>query len=429
MIDFLVGPQLLTPLAQKVTDALVKICKDFKADVRQQLRDDINSYIGNFVNKFSKIKTFLYSDQRKDFYEVYFPLYLCHPAHRDKRILVPDNPDNLFAHNNYVTILGHAGCGKTMILRHLFLSACNKSAKIPLVVELRKLKDFDGSFADYISDKVFHFKISQNSNIAQRMLKSGEFLFLLDGYDEIAFAQKDKITHELEDFVDQYPDNYYFLTSRPGSGAETLERFDKHNDLGTNTPFDIYRHIKDNQHLSIDEYTNLSWTNEGNGISLKAFRWDNYITQCMYLFPQWFWDVVYSTRTSLGRSEREKLLGATIQSVSASKLLSYIEDNLQVDEDGEQLNRAIGQESVKWIVNLDLDYFFHSSDDGYIQILSDEYIRILAQKLRNCKHSINVLTIALSPECCGNWGNAIHALNVFMEAYEERPYGFPDDYQ
>lgn len=100
-----------------------------------------------------------------------------------------------------------------------------------------------------------------------------------------------------------------------------------------------------------------------------------------------------------------------------------------MDEDGEQLNRIIGQESVKWIVNLDLDYFFHSSDDGCIQILSDEYIRILAQKLRNCKHSINVLTIALSPECCGNWGNAIHALNVFMEAYEERPYGFPDDYQ
>ena len=31
MIDFLVGPQLLTPLAQKVTDAIVKICKDFKA--------------------------------------------------------------------------------------------------------------------------------------------------------------------------------------------------------------------------------------------------------------------------------------------------------------------------------------------------------------------------------------------------------------
>lgn len=151
---------------------------------------------------------------------------------------------------------------------------------------------------------------------------------------------------------------------------------DRHNDLGANTPFDIYRHIKDNQHLSIDEYTNLSWTNEGNGISLKAFRWDNYITQCMYLFPQWFWNVVYSTRTSLGRSEREKLLGATIQSVSASKLLSYIEDNLQVDEDGEQLNRTIGRESVKWIVNLDLDYFFIQVmmvTFKYCQINTSEY--------------------------------------------------------
>lgn len=41
MINFLVGPQLLTPLAQKVTDALVKICKDLKDDVKQELRDDI----------------------------------------------------------------------------------------------------------------------------------------------------------------------------------------------------------------------------------------------------------------------------------------------------------------------------------------------------------------------------------------------------
>lgn len=149
----------------------------------------------------------------------------------------------------------------------------------------------------------------------------------------------------------------------------------------------------------------------------------------MYLFPQWFWDVVYSTRTSLGRSEREKLLGATIQSVSASKLLSYIEDNLQVDEDGEQLNRIIGKESVKWIVNLDLDYFYESNDDGFFQLLSDEYISMLAYKLKNIRDQIQVLTIALSPECCRNWDNSLHALNIFMETFEGRPFCFPEDYQ
>lgn len=251
MLDFLVGPQLLTPLAQRITDGVLNKCGDLKDEFKQQLRDDIRSYIGNFVDKFSKIKTFLYSDQRRDFYEVYFPLNLCHPSHMDKEILVPNNPDGLFAHNNYVTILGHAGCGKTMILRHLFLAACNKSAKIPLVVELRKLKDYDGTFKDYISDKVFNLRISQNFGIANRMLKTGEFLFLLDGYDEIAFAQKDKITHELEEFVDCYPQNYYFLTSRPGSGAETLERFDNYRVCGLNKE-QVMAFI-DKQFVSADE--------------------------------------------------------------------------------------------------------------------------------------------------------------------------------
>lgn len=216
--------------------------------------------------------------------------------------------------------------------------------------------------------------------------------------------------------------------------AETRYNFmhiDRHNDLGTNTPFDVYRYIKDYQHLSIDEYTGLSWTNDGNGIQVKAFLWDNYIAQCAYLFPKWFQDVAFSTRTPfLGRREREKLLGTEIYSLSATELLHYIDNDIHVDEDAEQLNESVGRPSLKWIVNLDLDYFFEKVDNhDNIQIMSDDYIRLLARKLRFVINRIQVLTIALSPECCGGWENALHALGVFMEAYEERPYSFPDDYQ
>lgn len=214
--------------------------------------------------------------------------------------------------------------------------------------------------------------------------------------------------------------------------AETRYNFmhiDRHNDLGTNTPFGVYRYIKDNQHLSIDEYTNLSWTNEGNGIQVKAFLWDNYITQCAYLFPKWFQDVVFSTRTALDRNEREKLLGIEIHSLSATELLHFIDDKMHVDEDAEQLNELVGRPSLKWIVNLDLDYFFESFDDGCFQILTDYYIIALAKRLRDVRNRIQALTIALSPECCGGWENALHALGVFMEAYEEKPCSFPDDYQ
>lgn len=222
MIEHLIGPQLLTPLAQRITDYVFKLCKEGEDEIKQALRDDIYAYIGNFVNKYSKIKTFLHSEELRNFYDVYFPLSLS--CHRNK-FDMPDNPDALFAKSNFITLLGHAGSGKTMMLRHVFLSACEKSSKIPLVVELRKLKNFRGTFGDYISENVFKFKLSQNKTIYDRMLKTGQFLFLLDGYDEIAIEQKEALTHDMEEFVDCFPNNYFMLTSRPGADIETLERF------------------------------------------------------------------------------------------------------------------------------------------------------------------------------------------------------------
>ena len=204
---------------------------------------------------------------------------------------------------------------------------------------------------------------------------------------------------------------------------------DRHNDLGTNTPFDVYRHIKHNQHLSIDEYTGLYWIPEGGIFQQKAFSWDNYITQCLYLFPQWFQEAAFSTRTFLGRSEREKFLGAEIRGFSTTELLNYIDNNIYVEEDIKQLNEMIGKKSTKWIINLDLDYFYESNDDGFFQLLTDDYISMLACKMRNIREHIQVLTIALSPECCRNWDNSLHALNIFMETFEGRPFSFPEDYQ
>lgn len=221
----IIDSKLLASMAPKITDGVINLLNGIADDIKQALKDDINSYVGNFVDKYSKIKTFLFSEERHNFYDVYFPLSL---NGRNKEMQVPDNPDKLFAEHNFITLLGHAGCGKTMILRHLFLSACSKSSKIPLVIELRKLKGFNGSFIDFVANKVFNFKLSQNENIFNRMLKTGNFLFLLDGYDEIAIDQKDKLTHDLENFFDSYHNNYFLLTSRPGAGAETLERFDNY---------------------------------------------------------------------------------------------------------------------------------------------------------------------------------------------------------
>lgn len=118
MIEYIIESKLLASLAPKITDRVINLLRDVTDECKQAIRDDIYAYIGNFVEKYSKIKTFLFSEERRDFYDVYFPLSL---QGKNKEMQVPDNPDELFAEHNFITLLGHAGCGKTMILRHLFL--------------------------------------------------------------------------------------------------------------------------------------------------------------------------------------------------------------------------------------------------------------------------------------------------------------------
>ncbi len=78
--------------------------------------------------------------------------------------------------------------------------------------------------------------------------------------------------------------------------------------------------------------------------------------------------------------------------------------------------------SYKWIVNIDLDYFFQSIDDSDVTIrfISNDAIDYLLKKLKTylLGEKIAVMTIALSPECCGGWKNSIDLMNYFAERLE-----------
>lgn len=228
----MVDPQIGAAVAPSLLDRIFKVCSFVGDEIRQALKEDIDTYVGTYRDKFSSIKTFIY-ENRVPFDKVYFPLLI---KHKNSSMVVPECVDSLFKDYKYISLLGHAGCGKSMILRHLFLSACKTSEKIPIVIELRKLNDTETSFSEYIESKVFNHRLSQNKQILRRMLDSGSFLFLLDGYDEVSLNIKDRITHELEEFVDLHPSNFYLLTSRPGAGAEQLERFENFSVCGLVRP-------------------------------------------------------------------------------------------------------------------------------------------------------------------------------------------------
>lgn len=203
-------------------EELVKLVGNQFDEINQSLDNGLNEYTIEWRNKINMVKTFLFDESPVSFEDVYIPLNL---KVGSTVIRIPEKIDTLFRGNHCLTILGHAGSGKTMLMKHSFLRALDNASYIPIIIELRKLDVHNLSLKEYISSIVFKMHLAQSDTIFDRMMSQGRFIFFLDGYDEIAFNNKEERTHEIEDLVDSYSKNYYWLSSRPGAGAENLERF------------------------------------------------------------------------------------------------------------------------------------------------------------------------------------------------------------
>ena len=209
-------------MASFFKEPIKEIYNDVKDEYLHFFENGLTEYTMQFLDKFSQTKTFLHRNDRFEFYDIFFPVDIKDLSKR--KTFNSLNTNNFFKESNYVTIIGNAGSGKSMLMKHLFLASINSGKRIPIFIELRYLNDFKGNISDYIHDILFKNKIARNEKIVERLLKEDYFLFLLDGYDEIYSNRKDSITKEIEDFIDKYSKNHFVVTSRPGANAESLER-------------------------------------------------------------------------------------------------------------------------------------------------------------------------------------------------------------
>lgn len=169
-------------------------------------------------------KTILHRSTPKALDEFYEPLYIIDPESYNR--IETTSTTKLFENRNYITLIGNAGSGKSTIVKYLFTNCFKEKYKIPIKLELRYLNEHEGRLNDYIFNEIFHFqKLGFSDDIIDRMLSSGEFIFFLDGYDEISSKIKDKTTQDIDSFIKKYSKNNYLLTSRPYTDIETLPLF------------------------------------------------------------------------------------------------------------------------------------------------------------------------------------------------------------
>lgn len=226
------------PLLGKLSSLINKALDEFTEEIKQIINNNILEYQAEEYKRNSQSKTIIHRTSPKNLSEFYQPLFLRQAnAWRfsfsfdfDEPQFIPTDSISTLLNKNlkqsFITILGSAGSGKSTLIKYLFTDCIKTNFKIPIKIELRYLNDYDDSLIEYIKDKIFKInKLGENDRIIERLMSSGDFIFFLDGYDEIRSSKKSEIAKNIEELTKLFNKNYYILTSRPYSDIELLPMF------------------------------------------------------------------------------------------------------------------------------------------------------------------------------------------------------------
>lgn len=201
----------------KIIDTLLHDTYDtLKKKARQtyeksiKFETEINNYLNKKYKQNSKLKTFLHRAEPINLEKIYQPVCL-------EPNITTTSIKSLFKKNKNITIIGTAGSGKTTLVKYLFNKSIKEKFAIPIIIELRYLNEFEGSVEQYIFQELMQISIEISQDTFLEFLSHGKFVFFLDGYDELGSKHLQSTVKNLVEFTKKFDNNYYLLTSRPGT--------------------------------------------------------------------------------------------------------------------------------------------------------------------------------------------------------------------
>ena len=212
----------------KCVEPLVKKIKDFSIEEWEKFKIDFDiafrKYSSNSYEKYSKVKTILYRTEPQDLYH-FFEIPWVRKGNSPP--FLAEKIGQVLDLSNYILVRGSGGIGKSTLLKHFYINCLNEEDIIPIFMELKEINDIDGQykFEDLLYKKLFELGSTVKKEYMEYALKSGIFVFLLDGYDEINTIKQERFIKTLESFCDKYPKNHYILSSRPCSEFIEFQRF------------------------------------------------------------------------------------------------------------------------------------------------------------------------------------------------------------
>lgn len=204
-------------IVQKILETLNDFVKPKFSSNDSKVSDDIYSSIKEYLvwayEHYSYIKALAFPNERIHMNELYYPLTLINVSDNSE-FVINSYPKELVETYKKILISSTAGMGKSTITKWMFTSAIEQKIGIPVYIELKRLKA-DHSILNEIIDRIKPISGNFDKQALLSLIEKGNFLFFLDGYDEIPTEARQRVTEQLQDFITKAHKNYFILTSRP----------------------------------------------------------------------------------------------------------------------------------------------------------------------------------------------------------------------
>jgi len=204
-----------------------------KEDVKAQVSNSnlfenrFQEYLDRTYKRCKSLNVLVFPNQQIDIDSLYLPLTII--ASKNKHKIVVDKFHDEFL-NPYQKILisDTAGMGKSTLMKFLAVKIIEQAKGVPILIDLRNLKE-SNTILDEIFQQLNPIDKIIEKDLILKFIESGNFIFLLDGFDEIQQKNSEIIIRDIRQFIDKAGSNWFILTSRPEPSLTSFGDFQQFN--------------------------------------------------------------------------------------------------------------------------------------------------------------------------------------------------------
>lgn len=205
----------------EIVDFAKNSLKDVSNKVKLRLPNTYKSYLATAATKYGRAKSFFIRSEPTSLYDFYVPLGISLGDNKISNVSYTD----VVGMTTRAVVIGAAGSGKSMFMRHLFLSSLFNGNKVPIFIELRNANSSDAKLIDLITESLENLGLGIGESYISNAFQAGHFAVFLDGYDEISYSLRDKCSRDILNLSRQAINCPIMVSSRPDDIFNGWEEF------------------------------------------------------------------------------------------------------------------------------------------------------------------------------------------------------------